>query len=125
MSSRFSRRTLLRGAGAAIGLPFLEAMAAQEKTKPPVRLMFVYTPGGVIMDSWTPKGEGALDALSPTLGALERFKSDILVLTGLDNRLPETGGNGHPIASSTWLSSAPLHQRDSHGYWKMTWTRPP
>jgi hypothetical protein len=39
-----------------------------------------------------------------------------VVLSGLDNRLPETGGNGHPIASSTWLSSAPPRQRDSHGY---------
>jgi hypothetical protein len=122
MSSRISRRTLLRGAGVAIGLPLLEMMeparafAGQEASKPPVRLMFVYTPGGVIMDSWTPKGDGADYSLSPTLGALERFKSDLLVLTGLDNRLPETGGNGHPIASSTWLSSAPLHQRDSHGY---------
>jgi hypothetical protein len=121
MSRKMSRRTLLRGAGVAIGLPLLEAMEpvrafASGAAKPPVRLLFVYTPGGVIMDSWTPKDDGASYTLSPTLGALERFKSDILVLTGLDNRLPETGGNGHPIASSTWLSSAPLHKRDSHGY---------
>ncbi len=119
MSRKISRRALLRGAGVAIGLPLLEAMEpafAASSAKPPVRLLFVYTPGGVIMDSWTPKEEGATYTLSPTLGVLERFKSDVLVLTGLDNRLPETGGNGHPIASSTWLSSAPLHQRDSHGY---------
>jgi len=122
MSRRMSRRELLRGAGVAIGLPLLEAMeplqafASGGQAKPPVRLLFVYTPGGVIMDSWTPQGEGAAYTLSPTLSVLERFKSDLLVLTGLDNRLPETGGNGHPIASSTWLSSAPLHKRDSHGY---------
>jgi len=115
MSRKISRRALLRGAGAAIGLPFLEAMGPPA-AKPPVRLMFVYTPGGVIMDSWTPQGEGAAYTLSPTLGVLERFKQELLVLSGLDNRLPETGGNGHPIASSTWLSSAPLHQRDGHGY---------
>ncbi len=112
MSRRISRRALLRGAGVAIGLPFLDAMAPAQAAPPPVRLMFVYTPGGMIMESWTPKG----DALSPTLAPLERFRSDLLVLSGLDNRLPETGGNGHPIASSTWLSSAPLHQRDGHGY---------
>ena len=102
MSKRISRRTLLRSAGVAIGLPLLEAMEpvrgfASQAAKPPVRLMFVYTPGGVIMDSWTPKGEGASFTLSPTLGALERFKSEILVLTGLDNRLPETGGNGNDV----------------------------
>lgn len=121
MSKRISRRALLRGAGVAIGLPLLEAMEpvrafASGAAKPPVRLMFVYTPGGVMMDSWTPAEEGAAYTLSPTLSVLERYKSDLLVLSGLDNRLPETGGNGHPIASSTWLSSAPLHHRDGHGY---------
>jgi hypothetical protein len=122
MSRKISRRTLLRGAGAAIGLPLLEAMepaqafATAGPTKPPVRLMFVYAAGGVIMDSWTPKGEGASYTLSPTLGALEPFKPDLLVLTGLDSRVAETGGNGHPAAIAPWLSSAPLHQRDSTGY---------
>lgn len=112
MTRPISRRTLLRGAGAAIGLPLLESMSAAQDATPPVRLMFVYTPGGVVMDAWTPAGE----ELSPTLSALEPWKSDLLILSGLDNRLPESGGNGHPIASSTWLSSAPLHRRDTHGY---------
>lgn len=106
MSRRISRRALLRGAGVSIGLPLLEAMAG-DVAATPVRLMFVYTPGGVIMDGWTWAG---------SLAPLEGFKEDVLLLSGLDNRLPETGGNGHPIASSTWLSSAPLHQRDGHGY---------
>ena len=45
MSRRISRRTLLRGAGVAIGLPLLEAMeVSAAQAKPPVRLMFVYTP---------------------------------------------------------------------------------
>lgn len=120
--TRISRRTLLRGGGVAIGLPLLESMgprrafASAGARKAPVRLMFVYTPGGVIMDSWTPREEGAAYALSPTLSPLEPYQSDLVVLTGLENRLVETGGNGHPIASSTWLSSAALHQRDSHGY---------
>lgn len=108
MSRPLSRRTLLRGAGAAIGLPLLEAMApAQDVAKPPVRLVFIYTPGGVVMDAWT---------LAESLAPLEGFQDDLLLLSGLDSRLAETGGNGHPIASSTWLSSAPLHQRDAHGY---------
>ncbi len=122
--ARISRRTLLRGAGVAIGLPLLEAMepvrafasGAQAKPAPPVRLMFVYTPGGMIMNSWTPKGEGTSYTLSPTLGALERFRSEILVLTGMDSRVAESGGNGHPLAICTWLSGAGLHQRDSAGY---------
>ena len=87
---------------------------AQDVAKPPLRLMFVYTPGGMIMDAWTPKSEGADYVLSPTLAPLEPFKADVLVLSGLDNRLPETGGNGHPIASSTWLSRRlPTRRRDA------------
>ena len=84
-----TRRTLLRGAGVAIGLPFLEAMRplhALAGGPHPVRLMFVYSPGGYFMDAWTPKGEGAAYTFSPTLAPLEKLKSDILVLSGLDSR---------------------------------------
>jgi len=117
-----TRRTLLRGAGVAIGLPLLEAMgplrafASGGGDKPPVRLMFVYTPGGFIMSGWAPQGEGASLTLSPTLEPLETFKSDLLVLSGLDSRNGEEGGNGHPAACAPWLSSAPINQRDTGGY---------
>ncbi len=119
MSKVISRRTMLRGAGVAIGLPFLEAMLpaqALAQGRPPVRLLFVYSPGGYFMDAWTPKGEGAAYALSPTLAPLERFKSDILVLSGLDSRNGETPPNGHPGACAPWLSSAPINKRDTGGY---------
>ena len=53
-----NRRTLLRGAGAAIGLPWLEAMAAPKgDDKPPVRMAAMYMPNGVHPDMWTPEGE--------------------------------------------------------------------
>jgi hypothetical protein len=114
--TRMSRRTLLRGAGAAIGLPFLEAMADEPQADPPVRLMFIYAPGGFLMNGWAPKGEGAAFELSDTLSPLEPFKSDLLVLGGLDSRNGEEGGNGHPAASAPWLSSAAINARDRGGY---------
>ncbi|HEX7899263.1 MAG TPA: DUF1552 domain-containing protein [Planctomycetota bacterium] len=97
-----NRRTLLRGAGVAIGLPWLEAMAAVDK--PPVRLMFVYAPGGFLMKDW----------LTTTLEPLD--PSDVLILSGLDSRNGEEGGNGHPAACAPWLSSAPINKRDAGGY---------
>ncbi len=114
--SRISRRTILRGAGAAIGLPLLDAMAPAQAAAAPVRLLFIYSPGGYFMDAWTPQGEGASFALSPTLAPLESLKPDVLVLSGLDSRNGETPPNGHPGASAPWLSSAPINKRDTGGY---------
>ena len=66
-----SRRTVLRGVGATLALPLLEAMEplaafasgaagqADAPARPPLRLLFVFVPGGVNLDAWTPQGEGA------------------------------------------------------------------
>src|SRR5262245_13242247 len=95
-----SRRTLLRGAGAAIGLPWLEAMApvpasaATGKAKAPVRMAFLYMPNGVRPDMWTPEGEGRDFKLSPTLAPLEDLKSEIFVPTNLWNESTK-GSEGH------------------------------
>ena len=72
-----SRRTLLRGAGAAVALPWLEAMMpssawATGGGKPPVRLAFFYVPNGVHMDHWKPSAQGELKELPPILQPLER-----------------------------------------------------
>src|SRR5580700_4902076 len=82
------RRTFLRGLGtAAIGLPFLDAMApalrASTVPKPPVRMAFFYVPNGEIMDSWNPSYEGKFQELPRTLKALEPFKEDMLQLGNL------------------------------------------
>ena len=116
-----SRRTVLRGVGTTLALPLLEAMAplaasASGQERAPLRALFVFVPGGVNVDMWTPQGEGAGYRFSPTLSALEPVRQDVLVLTGLDNRRGETGGNGHPLGCAPWLSSAPLNQRDTGGY---------
>ena len=83
-----SRRTLLRGAGAAVALPWLEAMVprsawASGGGKPPVRLAFFYVPNGVHMDHWRPPAEGDFKELPPILRSLEPVRNKILVLSDL------------------------------------------
>jgi hypothetical protein len=83
------RRTFLRGLGtAAIGLPFLDAMAPALRAssvpgKAPVRMAFFYVPNGQIMDSWNPSYEGKFQELPRTLKALEPYKNDMLQIGNL------------------------------------------
>jgi len=82
------RRTFLRGLGtAAIGLPFLDAMApalrASTVPKPPVRMAFFYVPNGQIMDSWNPSYEGKFQELPRTLKSLEPYKDDMIQIGNL------------------------------------------
>jgi len=114
MSRTISRRTMLRGAGAALALPWLEAMAWAEK--PPLRLAWIHVPMGVHLEAWTPKGEGAAFELAPSMEPLRELKSEILVFSGLDHRRDDIGGNPHPRGSGTWLSSAPVGKYDPAGF---------
>ncbi|HEY2783974.1 MAG TPA: DUF1552 domain-containing protein [Fimbriiglobus sp.] len=115
-----SRRTFLRGAGAVVGLPFLDAMvpalgfAQNAKPKPPVRLGFVYVPNGMVMPSWTPTKQGKDFAFTPILKSLEPFRDQTLVLSRLmdynANALGDGGGD-HARAAASFLTGA--HPRES------------
>lgn len=111
---------MLRGTGAALALPLLEAMQAPRAfaaaAKPPCRMVFVYASTGVAVPYWTPKGEGADYEMSPTLSTLKAFKDDMLVISGLDHRREDRASNEHDMASSTLLSTAPIGQRDRATY---------
>jgi hypothetical protein len=96
--------------------PLNALAAAAEPVRPPLRLLFVFVPGGVNMNEWTPQGEGADYRFSSTLNLLAPVRENVLVLSGLDNRRGESGGNGHPLGCAPWLSSAPLNERDTGGY---------
>jgi hypothetical protein len=85
---KLSRRTLLRGTGVAISLPWLEAMTTPlargaTANTPPVRMAFFYVPNGVNMDDWRLGGAGPLGNLSPILSPLEPIKQHVSVLTGM------------------------------------------
>src|SRR6188768_3330052 len=99
-----SRRTFIRGAaGAALALPFLDAMspALTAAAAPRKRLGFVYVPNGVIVDQFVPTKEGADLAISPILKPLEAFQDQLVVVSGMTRA--ETSSN-HAVSSGSWLT---------------------
>ena len=111
---RMPRRTFLRGAGATLALPFLDAMvpafAASTAAKPPLRLGFVYLPVGRIMENWTPATEGRAFEMTPTLEPLAPFREQMLVISGLDVKaadlLPGERGGPHARPCAAYLTGA-------------------
>jgi len=116
-----ARRSFLRGAGAVLALPFLDAMVpalgrGSSVPKQPLRLGFVYVPNGIIMDRWTPATEGAGFEFAPTMKALEPFRDRLLVLSGLaqvNGRALGDGAGDHARAGATWLTG--VHPKKTEG----------
>ena len=120
-----SRRTVLKGLGAVMALPWLEAMGLQTgwaagntpaKNAAPNRMAFLYVPNGVNMDGWRVGAEGALPAkLPPILAPLNNVRSDFSILTGLaaDKARPHgDGGGDHARAMSAFLTGAQPRKTD-------------
>ena len=102
------RRTVLRGIGAAIALPFLDSMVpaltATSKTSAPLRFGTVYVPNGILMEQWTPSTTGGAFEFTPTLKALEAFRKHLLLVSGLHHRtavsdLEVLGQHARPAAA--------------------------
>ena len=95
-----SRRTVLRGLGTAISLPFLDSMVpaqtplARTAANPQLRLGLCFIPHGAVMANWTPTGEGADFKLSRTLAPVEPFKDQVVVITNLAHKMAAPGGPG-------------------------------
>jgi hypothetical protein len=107
-----SRRTLLRGAGAALALPWLEAMRPLRAATPaaaadPVRLAVLFMPNGVHPDQWTPNGVGREYGLSPTLEPLADLRDQVHVLTNLWNAAANTG-DGHYVKTAGLLTGTTI-----------------
>lgn len=102
------RRTFLRGAGIAIGLPLLDSMApalaAPAQAKTPVRMAFVYVPNGIMMNHWTPSTAGSDFEITRLLQPLEAYRKDMLVLTGLAHKTGAGGAGDHARAGGTYLT---------------------
>ena len=106
------RRTCLKGVGAALALPLLDAMgwaeASEEKAyKPPVRLGFMYMPHGVIMDQfWPTDAESFLTSPPPALDSLRPVLDQCLLMKGISG-VPICPFNGapHALELSTWLTA--------------------
>ena len=104
-----SRRTVLRGVGAAIALPLLDAMIpagtalAQTAAAPKPKLGFFYLPHGAVIDRWTPAATGRAFELPQILAPFAPFKADMTVVSGLRNQAAE-GAGVHTVNPGTWLS---------------------
>jgi hypothetical protein len=123
-SARLSRRTILRGLGVSLALPWLEAMgpvaswaadAGDKARKAPNRMAFIYVPNGKNMADWTPATEGRDYELPPILKPLAEIKDDFNVLTGLtaDKARPHgDGGGDHARALASFLTGAQARKTD-------------
>jgi hypothetical protein len=106
---RLSRRTVLKGAGATIALPLLDAMVpsatalAQTAAAPSPRLGFVYFPHGALQEEWTPKRIGREPDFPFILQPLEPFRDYVTVVSGLRNKGGESA-SPHGIIEETWLN---------------------
>jgi len=106
-----SRRTALKGVGAAIGLPLLDSMipantawADTPAGKTPKRFAFVGFPHGAIMDRWSPAETGTNFTMSPILTPLEPFRKHMTIVSGLRNKPAETP-EPHAYIEQGWLTA--------------------
>ena len=105
------RRTILRGMGTALALPLLDGMVpalsalSTTAAKPVVRFGAVYVPNGIVMQNWTPVGEGTAFELTPILEPLAPFRDQLTVLSGLNSTPPgDVRGGTHSRAATRFLT---------------------
>ena len=100
------RRTLLRGMGAMVALPFLEAMtpALARAAAAPKRFGAIYVPHGSTHDLWVPATVGTGFEFTPILKPVEAFRDQLVVVSNLDGPLEPAGGGGHAISPSSYLT---------------------
>jgi Protein of unknown function (DUF1552) len=114
------RRTFLRGVGATLALPLLDAMIpaatvwAKTPAKPVRRLGFVFMPMGCDQSRWTPPGE-TLDQLSPILTSLEPVREHVTAITNLE--LQNAYPGSHATSNSAFLSAAKAKLTESTDYY--------
>jgi len=113
-----SRRTVLQGAGAAIGLPLLDAMIpagtalAQTAAAASTKLGFVYFPHGALQDEWQPQRTGRNFDFPYILEPLEPLRDYVTVVSGLRNKGGESG-SPHGITQETWLNAVSPFRRNA------------
>lgn len=115
------RRTVLRGLGASLSLPLLDAMVpaatalGATAAKPVKRLGYVFMPMGADLSRWTPGSENTLDTLSPILQSLEPVKNQVTAFTNLELQPAYPGS--HATSNSAFLSAARAKLTESTDYY--------
>ena len=133
------RRTFLRGMGAAVSLPLLDAMVpalsvlAATAAAPVRRLGVVYIPMGMNPGPWTPAASGRLTELSPSLNALTPYLEHLTVISNVEVRNSAVAGGNHATAGSAFLSCARAKRTEGSDYelgvtidrWRLSTSVPP
>jgi len=114
-----TRRTVLRGLGATLSLPLLDAMVpastalAQTAAKSTPHVGFIYFPHGAVMNRWTPASEGKIEEFGDILRPLEKYRPMTTVFSNIDNQAPI--GPVHALSPGTWLSATrPAVSQEPH-----------
>jgi uncharacterized protein DUF1552 len=115
-----TRRTILRGLGATLGLPLLDAMIpartalAQTAAKATPHVGFVYFPHGAVMNRWTPTSQSEIGEFGDILKPLDKYKAKTTVFSNIDSQAPI--GPVHALSPGTWLScTRPAISQEAHG----------
>jgi hypothetical protein len=118
-----SRRTILRGFGASLALPFLDGMVpalsalTRNAAATPRRMAVIYTPNGMMMPNWTPRGEGTAFEFSPILEPLAAHRDRLVVISGLADKYGwpqgDEGTGDHARAAATFLTG--VHVKKTEG----------
>src|SRR5580704_1162346 len=110
LSKKLPRRTILKGLGTTLALPFLDAMLPPMRAavRPSNRFQAFYVPNGMAMEYWTPKGEGSAFELSPILEPLAAYKDKLLVFSGIQ----ASWNYIHAGASGSFLTGTPRGGRN-------------
>jgi hypothetical protein len=105
LSKSLPRRTVLKGIGTTLALPFLDAMLPplRAAAKPVHRFQAFYVPNGMAMEYWTPKGEGTALELAPIMEPLAAYKDKMLVFSGIK----ASWNYIHAGASGSFLTGTP------------------
>lgn len=120
-SKPMGRRTVLRGMGATLALPLLEAMmpsasAAEAAAKTRMRLQVIYIPNGMMMQNFTPAQAGEGYAMTPILKPLEPYREKFAVISGLAHKQAEAlgdGGGDHGRSCGSYLTG--VHVKKTEG----------
>ena len=114
------RRAILRGIGASVALPLLDAMVpalgqSSKLTEPVSRLGYVYLPMGMDPSPWVPQKEGRLENLTPSLEPLNPFIDNVSVISNLEIRDAHTTGN-HASSNCAFLSCVKAKRTEGSDY---------
>ena len=115
-----TRRAVLQGLGATLGLPLLDAMIpartalAQTAAKATPHVGFIYFPHGAVMNRWTPTSQGEIGEFGDILKPLDKYKAMTTVFSNIDSQAPI--GPVHALSPGTWLScTRPAISQEAHG----------